>query len=73
VAFSTDGRLLATTREDGFVRLWDIATGAELRQVGGPDDPLTNVAFSPDGRTLAATGFDADIRLWTLADLLGAG
>jgi WD40 repeat protein len=73
VAFSPDGRLLATASSAGTVRLWDVATGAEIRQVGDPDDRLTGVAFSPDGRVLAATGTDADIRLWGLADLLGAG
>ena len=72
MAFAPDGRLLATAGEDGAVWLWELATGAELRRVGGPDDRLHGAAFSPDGRMLAAVGNDADVRLWVLADLLGA-
>jgi WD40 repeat protein len=60
VAFSPDGRLLATAGDDGIVRLWDIVTGAELCQVRSPDDRLSGVAFSPDAKMLAAAGNDAD-------------
>ena len=72
VAFSSDGRMLATTGADGAVRVWDVETGRELHRLGGPRDRLTGVAFSPDGRLLAATGTDADIRLWDLAEILVA-
>ena len=62
VAFSPNGRLLATVAGDGTGGLWSVATGHEIRQLDGEADVLHNVAFSPDGQTLAATANDGDIR-----------
>ncbi|WP_433462974.1 WD40 repeat domain-containing serine/threonine protein kinase [Spirillospora sp. CA-128828] len=63
-ALSGDGRLLATLRGQGPVRLWDAATGARLRTIM-PEVRAYTKALSPDGRTLAAVG--AGIELWDTA------
>jgi WD40 repeat protein len=55
VAFSSDGRLLATAASFHTIKLWDVASGTYLRTLSG--DPATNwVAFSPDGHLMAASG-----------------
>jgi WD40 repeat protein len=53
VAFSPDGRLLATASRDKAARLWDLATGECLRTLTGHDGEVRGVAFSLDGRLLA--------------------
>jgi RNA polymerase sigma factor (sigma-70 family) len=56
IAFSPEGRLLATSSYDRTVRLWDAATGIPAAGLEDPDGPAHHVAFSPDGRTLASVG-----------------
>ena len=65
VAFSPDGRLLASAALDRTVRLWDVSTGLLVRTLTGHIDGVSSIAFSPDGRLLAAAGSgDQSVRLW---------
>ncbi len=64
VAFSPDGRLLATASEDGTARVHDVATGRLVTPLTGHTSRVYGVAFSPDGRRLATSSHDRTIRLW---------
>ncbi|KAJ5675395.1 NACHT and WD40 domain protein [Penicillium macrosclerotiorum] len=64
VAFSPDGRLLASGSRDKTVRLWDPVTGALTQTLEGHSDSVQSVAFSPDGQLLASGSDDKTVRLW---------
>ncbi len=67
IAFSPDGKTLATPCGDNAVRLWDAPTGQLLDTLEGHALSVACVSFSPDGRTLASGSWDRTIRLWDVA------
>jgi WD40 repeat protein len=68
VAFSPDGKILASGSNGGYVRLWDVAS-RRLRghPLTGHTGPVFSVVFSPDGKTLATASGDGTVRLWDVA------
>jgi WD40 repeat protein len=65
VAFSKDGKFIATASADKTAKIWDGQTGQELLTLNAPG-PLSGVAFSPDGTQVALAGRDGTTRLYLL-------
>jgi WD40 repeat protein len=67
LAFSPDGKLLASGGMDATVRVWDSATGQPVGlPLQGPSEGVYRVAFSPDGTRLVGVGGDGSIYVWNM-------
>ncbi|WYZ45757.1 hypothetical protein EsH8_VIII_001073 [Colletotrichum jinshuiense] len=67
VAFSPDGRQLASASNDETIKVWDTATGQCQQTLEGHSSFIWSVAFSPDGRQLASASIDETIKVWDTA------
>jgi len=65
LAYSPDGRILASCAHDEALRLWDVQRGLELEAFLGHEDDLNAVAFLGDGSELASAAGDGSLRLWS--------
>ncbi|WP_375472719.1 NB-ARC domain-containing protein, partial [uncultured Nostoc sp.] len=68
VAFSPNGKLLATGDADGKTYLWQVDDGKLLFTCIGHSSWVKSVAFSPDGQTLASGSDDQTVKLWDVRD-----
>jgi RNA polymerase sigma factor (sigma-70 family) len=68
-AFSTDGRILATSGEDNRIRLWEVATGAERLILEGHTGTLENLLFAERGRKLISSSDDTTALVWDVTGL----
>jgi WD40 repeat protein len=66
LSFSSDGRLLISTQNNGCVSLWNLQTGSLLKQFEGHDGPITAATILPGDSRIISAGLDDTIRIWDI-------
>jgi WD40 repeat protein len=64
LAFSPDGRMLASGGHDDLVKVWDTATGQEALSLIGHTSSVYSVCFSPDGKRIASGSYHKTVKVW---------
>ena len=64
MAFSPDGKRLASASWDQTVKVWDAVTGQKMLTLKGHTNRVYSVAFSPDGHRLASASGDETVKVW---------
>ncbi|KNB04564.1 hypothetical protein FOXG_06625 [Fusarium oxysporum f. sp. lycopersici 4287] len=67
VAFSNDGKRIASGSYDNTVKVWNMATGAEEQTFEGHSGSVNSVAFSNDGKRIASGSYDNTVKVWNMA------
>ena len=67
MAWSPDGKSIASGSLDKTVKLWDAATGKEKSTLRAHSAPVMSVSWSPNGKTLASGSFDGTVKLWEVS------
>lgn len=64
IAFSTDGRIVASGHDNGRVRFWDVASYKYLGEIAAHPGAVSAIAFAPHGEFIATAGEDRVVRVW---------
>jgi hypothetical protein len=72
IAFSPDGKMLASGGSDKSVRIWNVESGKLVKTIAEHQATVRGIAFSPDGKRLASGSFDKVVCIWDVATLLKA-